>query len=105
MTPELTKIFASFPPFLQDRREVRTATVTSSSPNHNMVIDEVTTGLILSSNRSGPKHRKAQRDCAGAFHIFPSRTEHTWPGIRTYINPHPLDDALTCGARTAIQLT
>jgi hypothetical protein len=50
--------------------------VTSSSPNHNVVIDEVTTGLILSSNRSGPKHRKAQRDCAGAFDIFPS--EHTW---------------------------
>jgi hypothetical protein len=55
---------------------VRTATVTSSSPNHNVVIDEVTTGLILSSNRSGPNHRKAQRDCAGAFDIFPS--EHTW---------------------------
>jgi hypothetical protein len=50
---------------------------------------------------------------ASVFALFSSRASLTskWVAFEidrarlNHINPHPLDDALTCGARTAIQLT
>jgi hypothetical protein len=69
---------------------------------------------MLPGDAAFKEHRREQ----GADGVATSREARTvvkhgtsrdaqWALMRRFadVNPHPLDDALTCGARTAIQLT